>query len=158
MKILAVCLGNICRSPLAEGLLRKIAAEAGHDWKIDSAGTGSYHIGEAPDPRSVAVAANNDLDISYQRARQVQPADFDRYDLILAMDRSNYRHLLQMARTEEDRRKVHLILEYADPDNPGGDVPDPYWDDDGFARVYRMLEKAARSIVGRLAGHSNVPS
>ena len=158
MKILAVCLGNICRSPLAEGLLRKMAEKAGYNWQIDSAGTGDYHVGESPDPRSIAVAADNELDISYQRARQVHPSDFEKYDLILAMDRSNYRHLQQMARTEENRRKVHLILEYADPENPGGDVPDPYWDDDGFQRVYHMLEQAARSVVDRIADRRNVPS
>lgn len=158
MKILAVCLGNICRSPLAEGLLRKAAGEAGYDWQIDSAGTGAWHVGERPDPRSIAVARANELDITTQRARQVSADDLTEYDLILAMDDSNYRNLLQMARTEEERRKIHLILEYADPQQAGAGVPDPYWDDNGFERVYRMLEEAARSVVRRLASHRNVPS
>ncbi len=146
MKILMVCLGNICRSPLAEGILKEKIREHGLDWEVDSAGTGSWHVGELPDPRSIATARRHGIDITDQRARQLRPEDLDRYDLVLAMDRSNLRDILRLARTDEQRRKVRLIMEFADPDNPQ-DVPDPYWDDDGFEGVFRMLERAAEGII-----------
>lgn len=146
MKILMVCLGNICRSPLAEGILKQKIREHGLDWEVDSAGTGSWHVGELPDPRSIATARKHGIDITDQRARQLRPEDLDRYDLVLAMDRSNLRDILQLARTDEQRRKVRLIMEFVDPDNPQ-DVPDPYWDDDGFDGVFHMLERAAEGII-----------
>lgn len=138
MKILFVCLGNICRSPLAHGILQQRVEELGLDWTIDSAGTGSWHIGEEPDPRSVATAADRGLDITYQRARQFETADFERFDLILTMDRSNYRNVIGMAKADHHRQKVKMTMDYLYPDKQM-EVPDPYWDDDGFTQVYEML-------------------
>ena len=150
MKILAVCLGNICRSPLAEGLLRREIESRNLNWTVDSAGTGSWHAGERPDPRSIAVAQQYGLDISGQRARQLQSADLDEYDLILAMDESNYVDISRLARGKQQRQKVYRITEYAYPGQPAENVPDPYWDDEGFERVYQMLRTAAQHVVDRL--------
>ena len=144
-----VCLGNICRSPLAEGILRQKVEAAGLDWEVDSAGTGAWHIGNPPDPRSVAEAARRGLDISHQRARQFIASDFNDFDHILVMDSSNYQNVLKLARNQTDRDKVELVMNY---DRPGYNqsVPDPYWDDDGFAGVYDMLERACARVVERL--------
>lgn len=151
MKILAVCLGNICRSPLAEGLLRREAERRGLDWEIASGGTAGYHVGNPPDRRSIAVARAHGLDISGQRSHQVQPADLDYYDLILAMDRQNQRDLLNLAATAAQREKVKLLLDYASLAKEAGyDVFDPYWDDSGFQGVYQLLEKAAGRVVDQL--------
>jgi len=146
MKVLMVCLGNICRSPLAEGILSRMAEEAGLSWEVDSAGTGSWHIGQQPDPRSIAIAREKGLDITHQRGRQFDQEDFDRFDLILTMDRENYRNVMQLARTEDDRQKVAMIMNLA---QPGKDlsVPDPYWNDKGFEQVYDMLEHACERLV-----------
>jgi protein-tyrosine phosphatase len=144
-----VCLGNICRSPLAEGIVRHKLAERGLDWTVDSAGTGSWHIGHPPDHRSIAVAQRYGVDISAQRARQFHPDDFDRFDAILVMDTQNLRDVLRHARTEAQRRKVRLMLDVA---YPGEDrcVPDPYYDDDGFDEVFRMLDHAADRLIDDL--------
>ena len=115
MKILMVCLGNICRSPLAEGILKNKLLERGLDWTVDSAGTGFWHIGEPPDPRSVSTAKKYGLDISRQRARQIRPADLKEYDLILAMDSSNYQDILRLADNGQQKSKVEMILNYVDP-------------------------------------------
>jgi protein-tyrosine phosphatase len=149
MKILAVCLGNICRSPLAEGLLRREIEARDLDWTVDSAGTGSWHAGEKPDPRSIAVADNHGLDISRQRARQLFPSDLDDYDLILAMDESNYDKISKLAQREDHRAKIYRITEYAFPDREAENVPDPYWDNDGFEGVYAMLSAAAVRVIER---------
>ena len=146
MKILMVCLGNICRSPLAEGIMQRKVAENGLNWEIDSAGTGAYHVGELPDPRSIAVARKYGLDISYQRARQFKRADFTNFDLILAMDQSNFNNIDRLASSDADRAKVRMILNYVSPNQNQG-VPDPYWSDDGFEDVYQMLEEACRKVV-----------
>lgn len=146
MKILMVCLGNICRSPLAQGILERKIAEQGLGWEVDSAGTGSWHTGESPDPRSVYTAGQHGLDISHQRARQFRRQDFKAYDLILAMDQSNYRDILSLAGTRADQKKVRKILSYL-PAAEAGDVPDPYWDDDGFEHVYHMLEEACDRLI-----------
>lgn len=148
MKILMVCLGNICRSPLAEGIMQKKIATEGLEWYVDSAGTGAYHVGELPDPRSRAIARTHGLDISAQRARQFKAVDFNRFDLILAMDSSNYHNILALANTDEDRQKVHQILELAHGNTV--DVPDPYWDDNGFTQVYNMLDDACGEILQSL--------
>ncbi len=153
MKILMVCLGNICRSPLAEGILKAKAAAYGLDWQVDSAGTSSWHVGELPDKRSIATARQHGIDITDQRARQLRPADLDTYDLILAMDRNNLRDILRLAQNERQRQKVRLVMEFVDPNQPS-DVPDPYWDDDGFEQVYQMLEQAAEGII---AAYGAVP-
>ena len=150
MKILMVCLGNICRSPLAHGLLQKKVEEKNLDWTIDSAGTGSYHIGELPDQRSIDIAKQNNLDITYQRARQFKRSDFKEFDLIFAMDSSNYNDILSMAETEAEKEKVYLILNESQPGENRA-VPDPYYGgDDGFKNVYEMLDKATDSLIERL--------
>ncbi len=146
MRILMVCLGNICRSPMAEGILKTKVEEKGLDWLVDSAGTGSWHIGELPDPRSIAEANRNGIDITDQRARQFGRSDFDKFDLILAMDHSNYQDILRLAANGEHKEKVAMIMNFA---NPGKNisVPDPYWDDDGFNQVFQMLEEACERLI-----------
>lgn len=140
MKILMVCLGNICRSPLAHGVMEHLVREAGLDWEVDSAGTGDWHIGEAPDRRSISVARKYGVDISGQCCRQFSRDDFAYYDSIYVMDHSNYQDVLKLAATEAEREKVRLFL--------GSDiVPDPYFDDALFDAVYRMIEKRCREII-----------
>lgn len=146
MKVLMVCLGNICRSPLAEGILQEKINNYKLDWTVDSAGTGAYHVGQMPDPRSIAVAHLHGIDISGQRARQFQTADFDHFDLILVMDDSNYNNVLKLATSEAQTQKVRLIMDFV---HPGSfvSVPDPYWNDNGFQEVYNMLHTACDKIV-----------
>lgn len=146
MKVLMVCLGNICRSPLAEGILQTKVQSQGLDWEVDSAGTGAWHVGELPDPRSVQVARENGIDITYQRARQFQVQDLDNYDLIFAMDQSNLANILRKAHTSAQEKKVHLIMNQVDP-NANISVPDPYYDDDGFEQVFAMLDQACDRII-----------
>jgi len=148
MKVLMVCLGNICRSPLAEGILKKITTEKNLNWQVDSAGTGAYHVGELPDPRSIQVAQAHHIDITDQRAQQFKVGHFDLYDWILVMDSSNYQNVLQLARHEQDRAKVQLIMNFAKPDWNEA-VPDPYWDDNGFEKVYQMLHTACDAFVAQ---------
>ncbi len=144
-----VCLGNICRSPLAEGIMKHLVDEAKLNWQIDSAGTGAYHIGELPDPRSQAVAKAHGLDITDQRARQFKVRDFDTFDHILVMDSSNYQNVLKLARNREDQQKVELIMNFVEP-GMNTAVPDPYWDDDGFEKVYQMLHRAAAAFIQQM--------
>ena len=148
MKILVVCLGNICRSPLAHGIFAHEISRQNLDWEIDSAGTGNYHIGKSPDPRSIAEAKRNGLDISSQAARQLVPQDFHLYDHILVMDAMNYQNAKAIAPTEQLQHKVEMIMNYADPGR-NAQVPDPYWDDDGFANVYEMLTRAVAGFIGQ---------
>ncbi len=148
MKILMVCLGNICRSPLAEGILQSKIEQHGLDWHVDSAGTGSWHVGESPDHRSVAIARKYDIDISRQRARQLRHTDLQDFDLIFAMDSSNYQHIVRLATTEQEKQKVQLIMNLVSPDL-NQNVPDPYYDSDGFEQVYRMLEDACDRVIER---------
>jgi len=147
--ILMVCLGNICRSPLAEGLLKsKLDAER---FQVDSAGTGHWHVGSMPDSRSIAVAQKNGLDITDQRGMQFKPAFFDRYDHIFVMDNYNYEDVVAQATKDEDKAKVQLILEEIFP-GERVDVPDPYNDSlRGFDRVYEMLDEATTKIAERLS-------
>ena len=140
MKILMVCLGNICRSPLAHGIMENIVREKGLAWEVDSAGTGEWHIGSAPDPRSVRVAKNYGIDISNQCCRQISAADFDVFDRIYVMDRMNLRDVLALARSEDDKKKVRLLLDTEV-------VPDPYYEDEQFDPVYGMIEEGCRRIV-----------
>lgn len=146
MKILMVCLGNICRSPLAEGIMKHQLSERQLDWEVDSAGTSHWHVGERPDPRSISTAQQHGLDISHQQARQLQPEDLQDYDLILAMDQSNYHDVISLARKPEEREKVKTILSYV-PGQSDQNVPDPYWDDNGFEQVYGMLEEACERVL-----------
>ncbi len=149
MKILMVCLGNICRSPLAEGILRHKIKEAGLDWEVQSAGTGSWHIGEAPDPRSQKIAKINGIDISKQKAQKFSQKHFSEFDRIYTMDSSNYRDVVNMAINEEDKNKVELIMNLIEPGKNKA-VPDPYYDDDLYATVYEMLDKACEEIMKEL--------
>lgn len=135
-----VCLGNICRSPLAHGILQHLANKNGLDWEVDSAGTGNWHVGQQPDKRSVRVARSNGIDISTQKAQHFTARLFESYDLIYVMDRSNYRDVLNLARNETDRKKVQLFLEDAE-------VPDPYWDDNQFEAVFNLIEARCKEIV-----------
>ena len=141
MKILMVCLGNICRSPLAEGVLRHLSEQEGLGWEIDSAGTGDWHVGHPPDPRSVQVARRNGIDISKLRGRQFSVQDFDDFDRIFVMDLNNYRDVLRKARSDADREKVQLLLEHQQP------VPDPWYDDALFDPVYNLISDACQRIV-----------
>ncbi|UMY65796.1 MULTISPECIES: low molecular weight protein-tyrosine-phosphatase [unclassified Flavobacterium] len=151
-RILMVCLGNICRSPLAEGIL---ASKLPRDeFKVDSAGTGSYHVGSQPDKRSINIAQQRGLDISAQRARQFTVDDFHRYDHIFVMDQSNLRDVLRLAPNDEMKQKVRLILDAIFP-GENVDVPDPYFGlDNGFATVYDMLDEACDVIAQRLQSGS----
>lgn len=146
MKVLMVCLGNICRSPLAEGILKDKVEKNALPWSVDSAGTGDYHIGSMPDSRSVAVAKKYNIDISGQQARQFKTKDFIDFDLILVMDASNYRNVVNLARDEEDINKVKLIMNLASP-GENIEVPDPYWNNDGFEQVFAMLDKACENLI-----------
>jgi len=147
VKILMVCLGNICRSPLAEGIL---ASKLPENFIVDSAGTGSWHVGHSPDKRSIAVAQKNGLCIDGQKGRQFKTADFDEFDYIYVMDSSNYRDVIQLAKTPEHKNKVHLILNELFPDE-NVDVPDPYYGAaNGFDSVYQMLDEAAEIIATKL--------
>jgi protein-tyrosine phosphatase len=153
--ILFVCLGNICRSPLAEGVFRSVLAEQGiaQDFLLDSAGTGGWHAGSAPDPRSIAIAAAHGIDISGQKARKVAAADFTRFDLIFGMDRSNVDDLRLLAPAAAQDR-LHLFLEFAG--SRARDVPDPYFGGaDGFADVYRMIREASEALAAKLAGRGS---
>jgi len=147
MNVLMVCLGNICRSPLAEGVLRDKIEQRGLDWSVDSAGTSKWHAGESPDPRSVETAHANGIDISSQRARQFTVDDFDRFDLILVMDSSNYRNVVAMSRSEEDTSKVRLLLNYSYPGENRA-VPDPYYEG-GFQNVYDLIEEAVELMINQ---------
>lgn len=148
-KILAVCLGNICRSPTAHGLLEEIAKERGIEVEIDSAGTAGYHIGEAPDIRSQAKMKEHGYDISHQRARQFTPSDFKDSDLILAMDRSNYNNILSLASNPEESKKVALMLSFGE--HHTDEVPDPYYGGpDGFEEVYQLIRSAVNALYDEL--------
>ncbi len=147
-KVLMVCLGNICRSPLAEGILKsKVNPQKVY---VESAGTGDYHIDELPDKRSVAIAKKNNLDITDQRGRQFTAEDFEAFDHIYVMDNSNYENVIALAPNKEAEKKVKLILNEIFP-GENVDVPDPYFGGDhGFENVYQMLEEACENIARKL--------
>ena len=146
-KVLMVCLGNICRSPLAQGILEYKTSKNVY---VDSAGTAAYHQGNLPDKRSVEVAAKYGLDITNQRARKFKKEDFDTFDVIYVMDESNLADILLLARNNQDQQKVKLILNEIHPDK-NQSVPDPYYGgDSGFENVYKMLDEACNQIVKKL--------
>jgi protein-tyrosine phosphatase len=148
VKVLFVCLGNICRSPTAEGVFRKLVREEKleHLFEIDSAGTHAYHIGEPPDERAQAACARRGIDISPLRGRKAIAADIDRFDYVLAMDHENYEDLRDICPAGRESR-IRLFMEFA-PDRPEEEVPDPYFGGaSGFDRVLDMIEDAARGLL-----------
>lgn len=145
MKVLMVCLGNICRSPLAEGILQDKIKNKGLDWDVDSCGTSGFHNGEKPDSRSIEVARKKGVDINYKRSRQLTRNDLDSFDLILAMDSSNYNDILNLCSNEEQKKKVKLILNYAFPGENRA-VPDPYYHG-SFEEVYEMIDQACEALI-----------
>lgn len=145
-RILMVCLGNICRSPLAEGILKNKVDD--QEVFVDSAGTGGYHIGNPPDPRSIAVARKHGLNIENQRCRKFTTEDFQKFDVIYAMDKSNYGNIIAKANTKADQQKVKLLL--SEVNLSVQEVPDPYWDDNGFQKVYDLIDTACEAIVKKL--------
>lgn len=140
MKILMVCLGNICRSPLAHGVFAHLIAQEGLDWTIDSAGTGDWHVGQAPDPRAIQVAHSNGIDISSQRAQQFKKGFFDTYDRILVMDHQNLEDVLRLAENDAQREKVTLFM---DQDV----VQDPYHDDALFEPVFAQILARSKELI-----------
>jgi len=147
-KILMVCLGNICRSPLAEGILKSKLPKT--EFIIDSAGTSNYHIEQLPDARSIAIAKKHEINITDQRGRQFVVTDFDTFDYIYVMDTSNYENVIKLARNSQDISKVKLILDEL-PDNSISNVPDPYYGgDQGFQNVFELLEQASNCIAKKL--------
>ena len=148
--MLFVCLGNICRSPLAEGVFRDLVAEAdlGDRVRVDSAGTGAYHVGEAPDPRSVAVALDHGVQLT-GLARKVTANDLQSFDWVIAMDGSNRRNLETLA-GPGGKRRIRLLREF-DPEGPGADVPDPYYGGaEGFEDVYQIVDRACRNLLDEI--------
>lgn len=146
MRILMVCLGNICRSPLAEGVLRHKAQQKGLNWHIESAGTGAWHVGQAPDPRSQKVALLHGIDISKQKAQQFSPYHLETFDKIYAMDSSNYQDIIRHAKNEIEKNKVELLMNNSEPGKNKA-VPDPYYDDNLYEVVYQMIDEACEEIV-----------
>ncbi len=150
MKVLMVCLGNICRSPLAEGILKEKFVKNNISGIVDSAGTAAYHAGENPDPRSIDIAKRHGLDISRQIARQFTVEDFDKFDKIFVMDEANYENVIKLARNKDDIQKVELFLNQAFP-KQNLPVPDPYYGgNDGFENVYQLLNKACDAFIEKI--------
>lgn len=155
MKILMICLGNICRSPLAEGILAaKLAARGLSDWSVDSAGTGNWHVGSAPDRRSIEVARLHGVDISEQRCRQLTAQDFTEFDRIVGMDEDNCKEILRLAPAHlraEAKSKIELIRDYVQP-NAALEVPDPYYGTmSDFELVYQLLDEASEAMLDKIA-------
>jgi protein-tyrosine phosphatase len=147
MRILMVCLGNICRSPLAEGILQHKAWQAGLKWTVESAGTGNWHKGESPHPLSTKVAKLNGVDISKQRARQFEKEDFERFDFIYVMDSSNYNEVKRISGNRFDALKIDLLLNELFP-RQNRNVPDPWFgEEDGYHDVYAMIDKACEKVI-----------
>ncbi len=154
-RVLFVCLGNICRSPTAEAVVRSFAARQapGIELEVDSAGTHGYHTGSPPDERAIAAARRRGVDMSRLRARVVEAGDFERFDLVLAMDEPVYRRLRRMAPKSQAER-VRLFLQYA-PQLGRSDVPDPYYGgESGFEEVLDLVEEAARGLLAALGSRS----
>lgn len=145
-----VCLGNICRSPLADGILRRKVLERGLDIEVDSAGTANYHIGKAPDSRMIKATANRGTDLSFLRARQFKANDFDAFDLIFVMDRYNYEDVISLAKSKEQRQKVNYLLNVVEP-NTNNEVPDPYYGTQkDFEEVYDLVDHAIDQLIDKL--------
>lgn len=143
-----VCLGNICRSPLAEGILTAMVDPTKYD--VQSAGTGGWHVGSPPDERSIKVAAQNGIDITSQRGKQFSTYDFEIYDYIFVMDNANYKDVIKLAKNETEKKKVALILDEVFPGEQVN-VPDPYYGGEkGFQQVFDMLYQSCEKIVSRI--------
>ena len=150
MKLMFVCMGNICRSPLAHGVFDHFAKEAGLKVETESSGTGAWHVGELPDSRMRDEASKHGISLKH-RARAFRPSDLDEYDMILVMDRSNYRDVLLQARNEDRRKKVKMFRDF-DPVGTGEDVPDPYYGEgQGFRDVYTMTERTIGNLIKVIA-------
>lgn len=148
MKILMVCLGNICRSPLAEGVL---ASKLNDDFQIESAGTISMHEGKQPDKRSIKIAEKHGIDISSQRSRPITKTDLQKFDKIFCMDLEIYKDVISLTSNEEQKQKVSLFLEAAGQHGENIEVPDPYWGDmNDFENIFQMIDKASEKIAMRL--------
>ncbi|MFI5162053.1 MAG: low molecular weight protein-tyrosine-phosphatase [Sphingobacteriales bacterium] len=147
MKILMVCLGNICRSPMAEGIMQHLVDQQGLGWQIDSAGTGGWHVGEGPDKRSVRTAHKNGVDISKQKCRQFDKDDFKNFDHIYVMDKHNLSDVLAMTPDEKAVDKVKLLM-------GNREVPDPYYDEDLFEPVFELIEIGCEAIIRELTARS----
>ena len=142
-----VCLGNICRSPMAEGIIREEFRKKGIEVQVDSAGTAAYHVGEGADSRAQVELAKHNIDISDERAQKFVPKFFDEYDMIFAMDQQNYADILAQVRTEEDRNKVDMLMNLVEK-GKNISIPDPYYGgDEGFTRVYEMIKMAGEKLV-----------
>ncbi len=151
IRVLFVCLGNICRSPLAEGVFRTLVRARGLDrhYQVDSAGTGAWHVGEKPDVRSIAVARKNGVDLA-SRARQVQAPDFSAFDYVIAMDQQNLSDLRALARAHGGEARIHLLREF-DPEPGDLQVPDPYYGGpEGFDDVFTMVHRACSALLDHL--------
>lgn len=154
MKILMVCLGNICRSPMADGLLRKKVSDHNLAIEVDSAGTGDWHVGQAPDDRMRATAKSNGLSIDELRGRQFVQEDFDLFDRVYVMDRSNYENVIKLARNDADITKVDLFLNLS---HPGEDmeVPDPYFGgEEGFQHVFDLIDDATDRLINEFKSNN----
>ena len=149
-KVLMVCLGNICRSPLAQGIREKKSKESNVNIYVDSAGTAGWHVGSSPDLRSINIAKKNKIDISNQKARKFSIYDFKEFDKIFVMDTSNYRDLIRLCSNQKECNKIQLILKNIDPEKSLS-VPDPYYgEEDGFEKIYRLLDKACSKIMSEI--------
>ncbi|MDR1877329.1 MAG: low molecular weight phosphotyrosine protein phosphatase [Flavobacteriaceae bacterium] len=147
MKILMVCLGNICRSPMAEGILK---SKLPGNFEVDSAGIADYHVNEKPDKRAIKTCKKHNIDISHQKGRQFTPSDFDQFDRIYVMDHANYSDVVFKARKEVDKKKVKLILSEA-PEPTKDSIPDPYYGDiEDFEKVFQQLDKICTVIAEKL--------
>lgn len=147
VKVVMVCLGNICRSPLAEGILQ---SKVGNSIFVDSAGTADYHVGELPDKRSIAVAKKYGIDITKQRGKHFTKKHLEEFDYIYVMDKSNYENVIQLATSATNKQKVKLILNELHP-NENLEVPDPYYGgDEGFQKVFQMLDEACEVIASKI--------
>jgi protein-tyrosine phosphatase len=146
MKVLIVCLGNICRSPIAEGLLTYKINTEGLDWTVDSAGTSGWHDGESPDPRAIKICRKHGIDISAQRSRKITNEDYLNFDLILAMDMHNLRDIQKLCPDDAYISKVKLFMDYSD--DPSSIVPDPYYDNK-FDLVYDMIDGALDALIDK---------
>lgn len=154
MRILMVCLGNICRSPLAEAILRKKAEELSLPIIVDSAGTSNFHIGENPDKRTIKNAQKNGIDVSTLIARQFKPEDFEKFDIIYTMDNSNYENVISLAKNNSQKNKVRMIMNELYP-NSNMPVPDPYFGgEEGFQHVFELLDAACDKIIEKIKNNT----